>query len=195
MFCTQCGSEVSERANFCRRCGKKIRARSKPNYQNNISTSEMLNKAKTKISNFANPKIERSKETVLNTIDNISEKVNNPHKLTQLSSNQRDFLAQRLASLRLKISKNEQSNFEPSIEEAHEIVELNEELLKQLENDKCLICYKNLKSEDKKEELVICPQCGHGGHKNHIYSWYESQSSCPYCKTTITKDQVLILKY
>jgi DNA-directed RNA polymerase subunit RPC12/RpoP len=199
MFCTQCGVELSSTANFCRRCGAKVRKGNKPVFRSSINTSQMLLKAKEKIKNFSEPKIENYRDFLVTKLDSISNNVKDPEKLTSLSTTQRDYLAQRLAGIRTRIAKKQETegntNFEPTVEEAQEILELNEELLKQLETEKCLICYKSLKLEDQTDELIVCPQCGHGGHKNHIYSWFERNNSCPYCKANITTDQVLTLHF
>ena len=198
MFCTQCGEELSPTANFCRRCGAKVR-KTRSTFVNSINTYQMLLKAKDKVKNYSEPKLDQSREFLVDKIDNLSDTVKNPEKLTSLSSNQKDFLAQRLASIRARIAKKQAeqgtNNFEPTIEEAYEILEVNDELLKQLESEKCLICYKNMKTEENNEEICVCPQCGHGGHKSHIYSWFESNKTCPYCKANVRTDQVLILHF
>ena len=198
IYCTQCGVELNPNANFCRRCGARVR-KNRLSFVNTVSTGQMLSKAREKVKNFSKPKIDQSRDYMTEKIDSLSENVQNPEKFSSLSSNQRDYLAQRLASLRNKIATKQQAEgssiFEPTIEEAYEIIELNDELLKQLESETCLICIKPLKSEENHKELVICPQCGHGGHRDHIYSWFETNKSCPYCKANITIDQVLILNY
>ena len=159
----------------------------------------MLSKAREKVKEFSQPKIEQSKDFVVDKIDSFTETVKNPKKLTMLSTNQRDYLAQRLAGIRTKLAKEQEKTgsetIEPTLEEAKEILELNDELLNQLKTEKCLICYKDLESNDHVEELVICPECGHGGHKSHIYSWFQTNKSCPYCKAKISVEQVLILNY
>ena len=195
LFCTQCGVELSPNANFCRRCGTRVRKNRPSNYVP-INTSLMLSKAREKIKNFSEPKIDQSRDFMVDKIDSLSEAVTSPDKLTRLSSTKKDYLAQRLASIRNKIAKNHQesgsSTFEPSLEEAYEILELNDELMKQLEHETCLICYKHLINTGNHEDIVLCPQCGHGGHRSHIFSWFETNKSCPYCKGHITTDQVLI---
>lgn len=190
LFCTQCGVELSPNANFCRRCGTRVR-KNRNSFMNQISTNQMIIKAREKI--------DQSRDYVADKIDNLAETIKDQNKLSRLSSNQRDYLAQRLANIRTKIAREQQqsgsSEFEPTVEEAKEIVEINDELLAQLKTEKCLICYKDLESTDHVDELVICPQCGHGGHKGHIYSWFQSNKTCPYCKAHISVDQVLILSY
>ena len=197
-FCTQCGVELSSNANFCRRCGSRVR-KSKPTFVNSITTTQMLQKAREKVKKISQPKIEQSQAFVVDKIDSLTDTLKDPEKLTSLSTNQKDYLAQRLASLRTKIAKEQaktgSKDFEPTLEEAVEIIELNDELLNQLESEKCLICYKDLKNNENRDELVVCPQCGHGGHRSHIYEWFQSNKTCPYCKAQITVDQVLILHY
>ena len=198
MFCTQCGVELSPTANFCRKCGARVR-KNRLTFANSINTTQMLQKAKEKVKNYTAPKIDQSRDYVADKLDSLTEDVKDPEKFTKLSSNQKDYLAQRLASIRTKIAKKQAeegtNSFEPSIEEANEIIELNDELLQQLESEKCLICYKDLKNNNTNDEICVCPQCGHGGHRNHIYSWFESNKTCPYCKATITIEQVLLLHY
>lgn len=156
----------------------------------------MLSKARDKIKDFSEPKIDQSRDFVADKLDNLTETVKNPERLTKLSSNQKDYLAQRLASIRNKIAKKQQESgsqaFEPTVEEAYEILELNDELMKQLEDETCLICYKHLRGDENHEDIVLCPQCGHGGHRSHIFQWFETNKSCPYCKGHITTDQLLI---
>lgn len=198
MFCTQCGVELNPTANFCRKCGARVRKNRSP-FVNSINTSQMLLKAKEKVKNFTQPKIDQSRDFVTDKLDSATENLKDPEKLSKLPAGQKDYLAQRLSSIRAKIARNQAekgtNDFEPTIEEAYEILEINDELLKQLEEEKCLICYKNLKTEEHKEEICVCPQCGHGGHRSHIYSWFESNKTCPYCKASVTTDQVLLLRY
>ena len=159
----------------------------------------MLQKARAKIKDYSQPKIDASREYVADKLDSATETLKDPERLTTLSSTQKDYLAQRLAGLRTKIAKKQaeegKTTFEPTVEEALEIIELNDELLNQLATEKCLICYKDLKNGENVDEICVCPQCGHGGHRNHIYSWFESNKTCPYCKAKITTDQVLLLRY
>lgn len=196
IYCTQCGTALSPTANFCRKCGTKVR-KNRSGFLKPIDTNQMLLKAREKVKDFSQPKIDQSRDFVAEKLDNLTETVKSPEKLTQLSSNQKDYLAQRLASIRNKIAREQQTsgsaNFEPTMEEALEIVEINEELMKQLIDEKCLICYKGMLDPDHHEELVLCPQCGHGGHRSHIFSWFQTNKSCPYCKGQITTEQVLIL--
>lgn len=160
-------------------------------------------KAREKVKDFSQPKIDQSREFVVDKLDAATTTLKDPEKLTTLSTNQKDFLAQRLASIRTKIAKKQaetgSSAFEPSVEEAYEILELNDELLKQLENEKCLICYKDLKPDETNHNntdfICVCPQCGHGGHKSHILPWFDANKSCPYCKASISSNEVLILHY
>ncbi len=199
MFCTQCGVELSPTANFCRKCGAKVR-KNRPTFVNSINTSQMLMKAREKVKDFSQPKIDQSRDFVVDKLDSATETLKDPEKLTSVSKGKKDYLAQRLAGIRAKIAREQaeshSNTFEPTVEEAYEILELNDELLKQLESEKCLICYKNLKLENKDDDTIcVCPQCGHGGHKEHILSWYESNKTCPYCKASVSANEVLILHY
>ena len=194
MFCTKCGLNIiNDTANFCKRCGHKLRNRtSNSSIKTTNSTADFVQKAREKMLNFASPKIEKTKQFTTEKIDSLQNNLQNQSKYKKLSVDQRTFLAQKLSSLRSKIADEEQESM--SITEAQEIVDISEELLEQIKDDKCLICYKGLRSStEEKTQLVLCPHCGHGGHKNHIFSWFESKESCPYCKVDVGINQVLIL--
>ena len=193
MFCTKCGLNITnDNANFCKRCGNKIRkSQNNPTFVTR-TPSDFVQRARNRLVEIATPTIEKTKKFTVKKIDGIQENLNNENKYKKLSQDQRQSLAQRLSNLRTKLSDQQAQNEEISVEEAQEIVEVSDELLEQIKDDKCLICYKSLKKEGE-DNLVLCPHCGHGGHKNHIYSWFESKENCPYCKKEVKLNEVLIL--
>ena len=68
--------------------------------------------------------------------------------------------------------------------------ELAEELLSSLKQDKCVVCYAPLKNA--KGELLVCPVCGQGGHKDHLDSWFATgKTECPICKSDLELNNYL----
>ncbi|MFV2015120.1 MAG: hypothetical protein ACC656_06820 [Candidatus Heimdallarchaeota archaeon] len=196
MFCSKCGLRISNsNANFCKRCGNRLGGgREKVSFRSSNNTNDILQRARNKLIDFTSPRIEKTKHFTVKKLDSWKNNIQDQSKYQNLSHDQRTFLAQKLASLRNSISSKEEGNNNISVEDAQEFVDISDELLKQIKEDKCLICYKPLqKTYEKNTQLVVCPHCGHGGHKNHIYSWFEEKELCPYCKTRVNIQEVLLL--
>ena len=196
MFCSKCGLRITnESANFCKRCGNKLKnitSNTAQFVQNN--QEDIFLRARKKLIEFTSPKIEKTRNYTANKIENLQKNIEDQSNYKQLSKDQRTFLAQRLASLRNKIALKDQTNTDFTIEEAQEIVTISDDLLEQIKDDKCLICYKPLYQDGKnKRKLIVCPHCGHGGHYNHIFNWINKHESCPYCKGEVKINEILIL--
>lgn len=67
----------------------------------------------------------------------------------------------------------------------------SQELLENLQRDKCVVCYSQLKNSHG--PYLVCPLCGQGGHKDHIEEWFTSKSTCPGCKADLSSSSFLIL--
>ena len=186
MFCPNCGLRIiNESANFCKRCGKNL---GKQRYSSK-NPNDIFLQARDKLVQFASPRIKKTRTITANKFDSLQQSIME----SKISSDRKTYLAQKLSTLRDKIALREDSA-ELSIEEAQEIVNISDNLLEQMKDDNCLICYKSLTSSaTENTTLVLCPQCGHGGHKNHIYDWFKQHKSCPYCKSTVNADKVLLL--
>lgn len=190
MFCRQCGVRIENPdANFCKKCGTKIR---KINTSAaTLQTNDLIQRARDRLRDITQPRIEKTKNFTADKLESIQQNIEDPNKYKKLSSDQRTYLAQRLSNLRTKISS--QSSNEISESDAIEIVQVNEDLLKQIQEDKCLICYKPMHNKSL-PELVVCPSCGHGGHKAHILSWFQEKKNCPYCKKDLEISEILMLR-
>ena len=69
--------------------------------------------------------------------------------------------------------------------------ELSEELLTNLKNDKCVVCYTPLTNSTG--QYLVCPICGHGGHKNHVEEWFKTKTTCPSCSSDVSSSNFLLL--
>jgi rRNA maturation endonuclease Nob1 len=196
MFCSGCGFRITnEKANFCKRCGRRLVKLSKrPAFVSSTQPNDIFLKARNKILNFTEPKIEKTRKLTASKLESLQKTIQGQSMYKKLSEDQRTFLAQKLSALRNAVALKDQINEDFSVEEAQEIVDISDELFDQIKEDKCLICYKPLQQDPTDSSpIVVCPNCGHGGHKNHIYSWFEKNSSCPYCKANVKIGQVLIV--
>ena len=198
LFCTQCGTTLKPTANFCKKCGAPVRkqAGKSSNRNFNESMTDLFQKAKTKLVKVTAPKIETFRSKTIDRIDSAVDDLNNPDKPHRLSDTQREKLAQSLNGLRTKIIR-DSIDGEPTDKEAQEIVEITEELMDQVRNDKCPICLKSLNPNDLDSKsslnVSICPNCGHGGHQNHFMPWIKEKQTCPFCKVSIKPNQLLEL--
>ena len=198
LFCTQCGTTLKATANFCKKCGAPVRKKA-TNLRNrnfNESMTVLFQKAKIKLVSATAPKIETFRTKTVNRIESAVQDLNDPDKPHTLSDTQREKLAQSLNTLRTKIIT-ESLDGEPTNEEAQKIVEITEELMNQVRNDKCPICLKSLNPNaldtNSSSEVSICPNCGHGGHQNHFVPWIKEKQTCPFCKISIKPNQLLEL--
>lgn len=191
MFCSTCGLRIiNESANYCKRCGKKLAKPSSRFRQNN--PNDIFLQAKEKLLQLTSPKIEKTRKFAVSKLDSLQQSILDD-KYSVISKDRKTFLAQKFSTLRDRIASREDSA-ELSVDEAQDIVTISEDLLEQIKDDKCLICYKSLTDPSTgNNTLVICPQCGHGGHKNHTFVWFKEKKTCPYCKAVIKANEVLIL--
>ena len=70
--------------------------------------------------------------------------------------------------------------------------DLSNELLDNLKKDKCVVCYTSLNNSTG--QFLVCPICGHGGHKEHIKEWFKSKTVCPSCSSDVTSNNFLLLE-
>ena len=144
------------------------------------------------------PNIAKSRDMTLKEIDKLISAINNPNQLKfgeyTLPKLYRSKIAYTLSYIRQKIdvlqigSKERELNEYKSAEK-----ELATKLYEDLRKDKCIICYKQLDSVSP-TQLVACPRCGSGGHKEHIKDWFDTgKDFCPVCRARVGKEQFLLL--
>ncbi|MFW9927844.1 MAG: hypothetical protein ACFFD1_00465, partial [Candidatus Thorarchaeota archaeon] len=190
IFCKYCGKSNDNLNKFCFNCGNELDV---INSKKNSDLPKFIENMKTKFIITSKPKIDKMRSSVLQGIDKLIADVNDPRQLRvgskELSPKYREKLARSLAILKEKISDNSGKNVFNEKEsitnlEAEEIIE--EELLQQLKNDRCIICYGNFNQEmTNGSKILVCPNCGQGGHIDHLETYIKTnQGKCPVCRQT-----------
>jgi DnaJ-class molecular chaperone len=127
-------------------------------------------------------------------LDKLISKINNSQN-TRFNKDSRQKLAKTLFKLRnfLVLENQTDSNYSTDLKVkfVNAEKEFSQKLLDNLRDDKCVVCYTNL--NNSKGQLLACPQCGHGGHKDHLEEWFKNKTSCPACKSDLSTSQFLLL--
>ncbi len=193
-YCKHCGEKLQEsNLNSCPSCAGILR--SSP--INKVSSvSSWFNKTKTKFIESSKPKIEKARSSVSEGLDKLIESINDTNNLhfggKEISPKYREKLAQTLSSLKEKIQSPNESgsttkDYFVDDSKAEEII--RHELLNQLKNDRCIVCYAGFKNQ-KNVNVLLCPQCGQGGHFDHLKQYIDNNNGlCPVCRknSQITK--------
>lgn len=200
MFCTKCGIKLRDTAKFCKNCGAPVdrlrtlgdSASGSPSLTGppTYGPDQFLSRAKERFLGYTQPKVESTRRSVVEKIDHFVDDLGDPAQFRPLSSTQRESLAQALANLKSKISKDTATQAE-----TQQAMEMSEELLAQLKDDRCLVCYKKIApAEGERVSVAVCPNCGHGGHQEHVLPWFTSKETCPSCKTPVKPSDLLYLQ-
>jgi hypothetical protein len=99
-----------------------------------------------------------------------------------IDKNTRQQLTDKLIDLRNSFENLKSNDLNKS--RKNEEILLNE-LVKSYKLEKCIICLKKIISDTNEDQrnLLFCPFCGSGGHKDHLDEWFTNQKSkCPVCK-------------
>lgn len=128
-------------------------------------------------------------------LDNVISRITNSQN-TVINQQYRQKLAGALFKLRnyLVIENQPDPNYTPEmkIKFVNAEKEFSMELLENLRNDKCVVCYAQL--QNATGLFLVCPICGQGGHKEHIEEWFTSKTICPGCNSDLTASNFLLLR-
>ena len=186
-YCKHCGEKLEDpNLKSCPFCNGNLRSNSSDKIS---SVSSWLSQTKIKIIESSRPKIEKARSNVLDGLDKLIESIKDPNNLNfggkKISPKYREKLAQSLASLKEKIqspdkSGSEVEDYSTVDSQAEELI--SDELLNQLKNDRCIVCYAGFKNQTN-IKVLICPQCGQGGHFDHLKQYIDSNNGlCPVCR-------------
>ena len=194
-YCKYCGAPLQnpDKDKFCHECGRQLTG-----IQNNsiLGTAEQtptdkdwFAKTKLRIVESTRPAIEKTRSSVVTSLNKLINDVEDPSQFTfgsySLSNNHRVKLARSLAEIRNKISVGPLDKQQlSSNEDDKKALAISEELLQELRNDPCIVCYGSLNT-DKPIPVTICPRCGRGGHTNHLEDWISAKGTCPICREHI----------
>lgn len=91
-----------------------------------------------------------------------------------------------IAILRGLIKARKITKFETKVSNNLDILTLSSTIEKL--NNKCIICFDELKSTDDNEnqqKRTLLLNCGHLFHFNCFKLWYKTSENCPYCRTKV----------
>ena len=194
-YCKYCGSPIKnpEKDSFCQQCGNSLTTTQNESITGTSTQTatdvDWFTKTKLRIVESTRPTIEKTRTSFVTSLNKLINDVEDPSQFkfgsNSLSSNQRVRLERSLADIRNKIGK---SSFDEQTEDTSEdnkkALAISEELLQELRNDPCIVCYGSLKS-DKPIPVIVCPRCGRGGHANHLEDWIGAKGTCPVCREQI----------
>ncbi|MFX1293481.1 MAG: hypothetical protein ACFFD2_01290 [Promethearchaeota archaeon] len=58
----------------------------------------------------------------------------------------------------------------------------------------CVVCGLRIKSDEKTEKLIKCPQCGTLAHKEHYLDYLKISQACPKCKKPFSQREIKEMK-
>jgi rRNA maturation endonuclease Nob1 len=198
-YCKHCGAEIgSSELNYCNHCGGSLKRNSGDKIS---SVANWFQQTKEKILENNKPRINRARTSVLGGLDKLIDSIKDPNNLhfggKELSPKYREKLAKTLDALKEKIvtppiTGEEVESLTQEEIKAEELI--TEELISQLRNDRCIICYADFQDQEN-ISVLICPQCGQGGHFNHLESYIKSNNGqCPVCRQSNIIDRWFNLK-
>jgi uncharacterized protein YggL (DUF469 family) len=198
-YCKHCGEEIgSPDLNYCNHCGKLLKGSSGDKLS---SISNWFQQTKEKFLENSKPRIKKARTSVLEGLDKLIDSIKDPNNLNfggkELSPKYREKLAKTLAALKEKIDTppitgEEIENLTQEEIKAKELI--IGELISQLKNDRCIICYSGFQDQEN-ISVLICPQCGQGGHFNHLEMYLKSNNGqCPVCRQSNIIDRWFNLK-
>ena len=192
-YCKHCGTRLeNHETNTCENCGENKSTNPNNESKKNeklSSISNWIQQTKTKLIQDNKPRFEKARTSVTEGLGKVIESIKDPNNLNfggkELSPKYREKLAKSLAAIKEKIqptslSGEESESLTEEEIQAQEII--SDELLNQLKNDRCIVCYGDFKDQENLS-VLICPQCGQGGHSNHLESYIDSNNGqCPVCR-------------
>lgn len=175
MECTSCGHDNIDKARFCTNCGASLKGLSgrikgltqKFVHQTNKTVEEYRHKADKKITEL----------------------------LSRMDANEAYIGSYKIPDSRKPVVRKALLRFQEQIGGGSPHDEMSYEkwisnLPSMLEGQKCVVCFSNF---DKTDDLLICPHCETGGHKEHIISWVEQSRQCPFCRQSLIISQLVQL--
>ena len=180
MKCLSCQNTIAKDSNFCSRCGQHFGIKSQ--LKGKYKKLEYATRKKSK--NVQ----EKFRSSVVNSLDPYLKKIQKQSQLEigkmRLSKEKSDKIKLHLLNLKNKIDP---SDFKTELE----YEQWKDKVQNSLGVNSCIICYSSWELES---EIIVCPGCYHGGHREHLENWVQAEKKCPLCLKEVLKKSLVVVK-
>ncbi len=180
--CKFCSRNIPDRSIFCPYCGKQVKIQKKAKAKPQKKAKGKPQKIGEKIGESLQKSMKGFKGQVNVFLSNLQKSVHNSESLSYVNK-------QKVVNVLDQLQGKKESESQPSSEEFSEWAKSVEEAIS---GDKCIICLQKFELKNKEKiEVSVCPNCNYAGHPKHYDTWLEKKSTCPMCRTEITKKTVV----
>lgn len=169
-YCNHCGSELIENARFCSHCGTQTSFRNK------------LTGIRKRLQHKAQNTIDNLKQTLDEQLSQYLHQLNNDQEVkiggVTIPEKRREGVRNAIQGFQNKYLEGE------PVQSAEYENWIND-LPKRLDEHNCVVCFAKWDAENK-DDIVVCPRCQSGGHRDHLKNWIKSQHYCPLCRSEVS---------
>ncbi|MHA2502851.1 MAG: hypothetical protein ACXAE3_08280 [Candidatus Kariarchaeaceae archaeon] len=176
--CAQCNAELVPNASFCNECGAAISWKTRA-----LSWG-------TRLKHKTVQKLDEFKVKMDHQVSDYIRRLDSGERVTIRGYNIPEW---RRGTIRDAMQSFQDRYLEGDATQEGDYQQWMDDLPQRLEEHNCIVCFIKWNDADL-GNIVVCPHCQTGGHRNHIADWIKSKRYCPLCREDVTFREYILLK-